>query len=53
MFPITLCVYDEELLACNRTYETSDAFVTEKGPSQACICSHSRNKVQKTSMIAK
>ena len=30
MFTITLCVYDEELLACNRTYETSDAFVKEK-----------------------
>ena len=31
MFTIALCIYDEELLACNRTYETSDAFVHEKG----------------------
>ena len=47
VFTITLCAYYEELVACNRTYETSDAFVKEKGPSQACICSHSRRKCKK------
>ena len=30
MFTITLCVYDEELLACNRTYEMSGTLVKEK-----------------------